>query len=277
MSLIPKFFMEAVLSIGSRDDAGKVFWDATGFLVEKQVNDGKSLVVLITNRHVLDGEKSAVIRLKDTQTGKLKELDLPLEDENKNRLYSVHPDPNVDIAAKLIKARGLEEHNLKLSRFDLDEQALASEKFIEKGGDGGALVYMLGFPMGFVEVDTNTTICRMGCVARMDPAEISKSKRFLLDIQNFPGNSGSPVISMPEAISLVGTNALDKAYLIGIVSGYRPYQEQLLNLQTHRIVEIKSENSGIAVANPVEFIQETVLMELERVFGHDYLKNLQQK
>ena len=269
--------MEAVLSIGSRNKDGSVHWGGTGFLVEKRVPDEKSLVILITNGHVLDGETSVVIRLKESDTGKLRELDLPLIDENKKRLYSVNPHPNIDVAAKLIKARLLEENNLKLSRFDLNEQALTSAEFIDHGGDEGALVYMLGFPMGLVEVDTNTPICRMGCVARMDPAEISKSKRFLLDIQNFPGNSGSPIISMPEAISLVGTKSLDKAYLIGIVNGYRPYQEKLLNLQTHEIVEIKSENSGIALANPVEFIQETVLMELERVFGSDYLKNLQRK
>ena len=271
MALIPRFFMDAVLSIGERIGSGSVHWMGTGFFVSKDVGEGKSFVFLITNRHVLEGKKSAVIRLKAKDTGKLQEVDLPLADENGRRLYSVNPNAGVDIAAILMEAGRLEGIYSKLLSFDFDAHALTSDEFLEQGGDAGSMVYMLGFPMELVEDCSNTPICRMGCVARMDPAEISESRHFLLDIQNFPGNSGSPVVSKPELTRIEGTKSLERAALIGIVHGYFPYEEKLLNTQTGRIVETRSENSGIALANPVEYIMQTVELELLRVFGAAFL------
>lgn len=229
---------------------------------------------LITNRHVLEGKKSAVIRLKEKDTGKLQEVDLPLADGNGRRLYSVNPNTGVDIAAILMEAGRLSGIYSKLLSFDFDAHSLTSDEFLEQGGDAGSIVYMLGFPMELVEAGNNTPICRMGCVARMDPAEISESRNFLLDIQNFPGNSGSPIVSKPELTRLQGTKSLEKAALIGIVHSYFPYEEQLMNTQTGRKVEIRSENSGIALANPVEYIMQTVGMELFRVFGAPFVKAL---
>lgn len=53
---------------------------------------------------------------------------------------------------------------------------MTSSEYLEKGGDEGSYVYMLGFPMGLVNIDTNTPICRGRCVARIDPSEIEKNK-----------------------------------------------------------------------------------------------------
>ena len=60
---------------------------------------------------------------------------------------------------------------------------------------------------------------------------------------------------------------LNQCELIGIIHGYLPYKEQLINSQTHEVVEIRSENSGIAVANPAEFIQEVVEIEMKRNYA----------
>lgn len=46
--------------------------------------------------------------------------------------------------------------------------------------------------------------------------------------------------------------------LIGIIHAYIPYQEKLVNTQTNNVVEIRSENSGIALMHPVEFIREVI-------------------
>ena len=61
---------------------------------------------------------------------------------------------------------------------------------------------------------------------------------------------------------------LGKSVLIGIVHGYIPYEEKLINAQTKKVVEIRSENSGIAVVNPVEFIKEVMEKEIVRSQGH---------
>ena len=56
--------------------------------------------------------------------------------------------------------------------------------------------------------------------------------------------------------------------MIGIVFGYLPYKEQLINAQTQEIVEVRSENSGIAVVHPVEFIKDVIEKEMKRSYNN---------
>ena len=79
--------------------------------------------------------------------------------------------------------------------------------------------------------------------------EISESYDVLFDIQNFPGNSGSPIVSKPDFIGIQGTKILDRCVLIGIIHAYLPYRESLINSQTKEIVEVRSKNSGLALIN----------------------------
>lgn len=260
--------MEAVLSVGVRNDTD-IKWIATGFFVAKPLGENKFQPFMVTNKHVLEGKERVVIRLKKRDTGDLMVIDLPLM-VNGIKMYSTHPDENVDIAVVLIDGSCITKNNLDFAAFNIQEHALTSEEYLKEGGDEGSFVYMLGFPMGLVNVESNVPICRFGCIARMDQTEISAKKHFLLDIQNFPGNSGSPIISRPEVVSIQDTPVLGKAALIGIVCGYIPYKESLINAQTQMVVEIRSENSGIAVANPVEYIRETVEAEMIRYYGKDY-------
>lgn len=265
MSLIPKFYMDAVASIGVRTKE-KILWIGTGFFVIKEVGENQFQPFMVTNKHVIDGLNSVVIRLREKDTGELRCIDMPLM-ENANHLYSVHPDNKVDVAVVLLNGSYITQNNLQFSGFNIEKNAFSSKDFLKKGGNEGSFVYMLGYPMGLVNIGTNIPICRGGCIARIDPNEIEKEKVFLLDIQNFPGNSGSPIISKPEVIGIGDDPVLNQAVLIGIVHGYIPYEEQLINSQTQKVVEVRSENSGIAVANPVEFIREVIEIEMERKYG----------
>lgn len=276
MSLIPKEYTESVISIGITNLRGEVDWIGTGFFVIKEVVTGKFQPFIVTNRHVLEGQRSIAFRLREKDTGKLRVLGMSLYDDHGKQLYSVEGDEKIDIAAIILNYDYIRENNLNFSAIDIDAEALSSDEFLDHGGDEGSIVYMLGFPMGLVAEDSNAPICRMGCVARMDPSEISRNKNFLLDIQNFPGNSGSPIITKPEVISIKGSKALGRPVLIGIVHSYKPYQERLISLQTKELVETRSENSGIASANPVEYIREIVEMELIHIFGPDYQKLYQE-
>lgn len=71
MALIPKFFMEAVVSIGLRNGT-VINWIGTGFFVVKPLGKDKYQPFMVTNRHVLQGNNSVVIRLKENTTGELK-------------------------------------------------------------------------------------------------------------------------------------------------------------------------------------------------------------
>ena len=266
MALIPKFYMDAVVSVGIRSGAS-ISWIGTGFFIIKPVGNEEFLPFMVTNRHVLEGNKAVVIRLKEKNTQQLRIIDMPLE-ENGNPIYSVHDNDKVDIAVVLLNGSFLTQNNLEFAAFNIEDHALISSELVAQGGDEGSYVYMLGFPMGLVNIDSNTPICRGGCIARIDEKEINSKKQFLLDIQNFPGNSGSPIITKPEMIGIGNDPVLGKSVLIGIVHGYIPYEEKLINAQTKKVVEIRSENSGIAVVNPVEFIKEVMEKEIVRSQGH---------
>ena len=92
----------------------------------------------------------------------------------------------------------------------------------------------------------------------MSKEQIAESFNILVDIQNFPGNSGSPIITRPELMAIEGTKSLSRSVLLGIVHSYIPYRESLVNMQTQEIVEIRSENSGLAKVHPVEYILELI-------------------
>ena len=56
MALIPHFYMEAVVSIGIRNE-NTINWIGTGFFVIEPFNDNEGQPFMVTNRHVLQGEK----------------------------------------------------------------------------------------------------------------------------------------------------------------------------------------------------------------------------
>lgn len=257
MAIIPDFYINAVTAIGTRT-ASDVNWFGTGFLASRVVDaEGSVRPFLITNRHVLEGERKIVFRLRKKGSEEFDTVDADLY-ENGNLLYLAHPQPDVDIAVLPLNGSFFVENNLEFSAFNIDEHGMSSDELRNEGVDEGSLIHMLGFPMGLVNVNSTLPICRLGCVARMSAAQIAETRNILVDIQNFPGNSGSPIVTRPEIVSISGTKSLNKSMLLGIVHSYIPYQETLMNTQTKQVVEIRSENSGIAKVHPVELIREVV-------------------
>ena len=63
MGLIPKFYMESVVSIGIRSASG-INWIGTGFFVIKKIKDEDAYhPFMVTNRHVIENLEAIVIRL----------------------------------------------------------------------------------------------------------------------------------------------------------------------------------------------------------------------
>ena len=208
---------------------------------------------------MLKDEKNIVIRLRKKDGEDFQTIDVSLFENGKKR-YVVHPIDAIDIAVLPLNGKFFTDNQLAFDAFNIDDlnHVMSSEELRNEGVDEGSLVHMLGYPMGLVNANSTLPICRLGCVARMSKAQIDESYNVLVDIQNFPGNSGSPIVTRPEIVSIQGTKALNKSVLLGIIHSYIPYQESLMNTQTKKIVEIRSENSGIAKVHPVEYIREVV-------------------
>lgn len=258
MAIIPNFYLNAVVAIGN-GNASNVTWCGTGFLAFRTVDAKGERPLLITNKHVFKDEKNIVIRLRKKDSENFHTIDVSLY-ENGKQLYTVHPMDAIDIAVLPLNGQFFTDNDLAFDAFNIDDSnnAMTSGELREEGVDEGTLIHMLGYPMGLVNTNSTLPICRLGCIARMSKEQIDETYNILVDIQNFPGNSGSPIVTRPEIVSIKGTKALKKSVLLGIIHSYIPYQETLMNTQTKKIVELRTENSGIANVHPVEYIREVV-------------------
>jgi S1-C subfamily serine protease len=122
----------------------------------------------------------------------------------------------------------------------------------------GDPVYVLGYPMGLVAPDRQYVISRFGSISRIRDLKDGYAKDFLVDATVFPGNSGGPVINGSYVSSIVGTQAPNKACLIGMVKSYIPYHDRAVSPQTGQTRVVFEENSGLSSVVPTDFIKETV-------------------
>lgn len=262
MAIIPQIYNDAVVAIGALKEDGSKVWYATGFVVARKNEDGGYNTFLVSNKHVFDnGSRNILLRFNISGKIDAKDYTATLIDAQENKRFSVHPES--DVACLLLNQSILSTDLGKLSAFDLEELALTREQMIENDVIEGSIIYSLGFPSGLVGVDSKVPLCRMGCISKIK--EQYDANGYLLDIQNFPGSSGSPVINRIEANHLQGTKVYNSTKLIGILAKYIPYHDVLISRQTGIEMQIIQENSGIAVAYDVNSIKEVVEMEFARV------------
>lgn len=266
MSIIPKQFLDAVVSLGVKNPSN-TFWVGTGFIVgrREEGNPNLSTFYIVTNKHVVSNRDKIEVRFNNENSTNVKDYTAPLVINGK-KVYSEHPNNNVDVIAIQINAKLLISDKSKWSAYDLESNTLTLEQMKNTGVDEGTYVYTLGFPMNLVGNFNNSPICRSGCISRVYDAfsMVEKAESFLVDAQAFPGNSGGPVINRPEIVSIQGTPYNSKANLIGILSAYIPYRDVLVSRQTQQETMILTENSGLTIVHPVDRIKEVVENEYLR-------------
>lgn len=259
MALIPPFFSDCVVAIGTGDNASERRWIASGFLYGVPINAPLRdyQVYLVTNRHVLMGLDNAYLRCNPQTDKPAREFHLTLFD-GERPLWFAHPDDEIDVAVMPIHFDLLVESGMQVAYFQADQHSATIADLNALGVAEGDFAYVLGFPMGLVGQHRNAVIVRGGTLARVRDLLARASKIFLVDAFVFPGNSGGPVILKPEAIAIEGTQPQLTPYLIGIVQAYVPYDDVAFSAQTGRPRVVFEENTGLAAAHPVDFIIETI-------------------
>lgn len=269
MAIIPPFFMDAVVALGVELPGNKKYWVGTGFLVgrKEEKTSNRSTVYIITNKHVVKNQKQLYVRFNNNSAAGVNDLRMFLVNKGGVKNYTEHPHLDVDVVAIQVLPQVIVDNNSSLSFFDLDSHSLTLEQMQHTGVNEGSLVYALGFPMNLVNDSVKAPICRLGCISRVADAFISPQAAvaYLVDAQTFPGNSGGPIVSRPEHISIDGTPSNTSANLIGILSAYIPYRETLYSRQTGRDRMIQEENSGLTIVHPVDRIKEVVELEWARI------------
>lgn len=264
MALIPRFFLDCVVAIGMPSGKEQVNWIASGFLYGdffQKGEEGKNIyhVYLITNRHVFKELKQVLLRFNPTGKEAAKQYSLDLVDaSSKKMLWTPHPNPNIDIAVIGINVKLLREHKIQVAYFKSDQHIAALDKIAELGITEGDFVYTLGFPMGLIGPERNYVIVRSGNIARIQDAIDHRSNEFLIDAFIFPGNSGGPVVTKPEAMAIRETKAVSSAYLVGVIQSYVPYQDVAISVQTKRPRVVFEENSGLTSVIPIDFVKEAI-------------------
>lgn len=266
MSLIPHFFLDTVVALGVPDQNGSVKFTATGFLCghpmgEKNKRNQGYWVFLVTNRHVIANKTEFMVRLNGPMNASPKTYTLPVGNSPGAMHWTLHPDPDVDVAVLLIDAIGEPLKNVK-SSFIFGDYVASLEKLRQGKFSEGNEVFVLGYPLGLAGNEQNYVIVRHGIVARIQDWYDSSSKFFLIDSSVFPGNSGGPVFAKPT-LHTYG-EAITHAKLIGMVSSYLTYQEIAVSEQTGRRRMLFEENSGLATVVPIDAIQKTISIAAKR-------------
>ena len=164
----------------------------TGFFFNLFLHQDTSVLVLVTNRHVLEDSASVFTTLTYAKPdgspnfGKTKRIQLTQ--------WLFHPDPAVDLAILPLAPA-------------LNPLLSAGEKFVFAPTDQSLIptdsqlreltpledVLIIGYPDGISDTVNNVPVLRKGITATPAYLNFRGEPKFLLDAAIFPGSSGSPV------------------------------------------------------------------------------------
>lgn len=268
MALIPPFFLDTVVAIGTLNDKNETVWIGTGFLfgylVTPPQNPKQYRTYLVTNKHVIQTQNIIILRFNPQTDQAATDFKESLNDVNGNPTWTGHPDPAVDVAVLSVNADVLNQQGLIYNFFASDDHCMNIKNMHDNGVTEGDFLFALGFPMGLVSKDRKNVILRQGVIARIRDLFEKRTKDFIIDASVFPGNSGGPVILKPEMVSITGTQANASASLIGLVKSYITFQDVAVSQQTGKPRIIFEENSGLSLVEPVDHIIETIVEDFRK-------------
>ena len=260
MALIPPGYLKAIVSLGVCEEE-QFMHHGTGFLCNHPVaqKEGSTSYrsFLVTNRHVAQ-EDDLSIRFNRITSGALEIHPLA---SVAMRNWTMHPDPDVDVAVLPVSGILMEERNVVEAEIFFTDIGAPSDTEVRDIAEGNG-VFVLGFPLGLVGEERNYPIVRHGIVARIQDWLRGDERTFLIDASVFPGNSGGPVVLKPETVAVHETRAITHSLLIGMVRAYIPSQEVAVSERTGRPKVIFEENSGLAEVVPIDVIRETMKLAI---------------
>ncbi|RVN99992.1 S1 family peptidase [Sinorhizobium meliloti] len=203
----------------------------TGFFFGFDLGDNESLVLLLTNKHVVDGANRARIYLSrangnEPAFGAINAWEITEFDQ----LVVRHPNPSVDLAAFPVggvlndmSRAGTPAYfrSLGLNNIPTDEQAEQLTAIEE--------ILMIGYPIGVWDETNNLPIVRRGITATPYARDYNGAPEFMIDCACFPGSSGSPVMianngSFPRKDGSIAIGS--RFHLLGLLWGGPQYTAQ---------------------------------------------------
>ncbi|WP_312062265.1 S1 family peptidase [Pantoea septica] len=175
----------------------------TGFLFTFVHPDNKDLLcpLLVTNKHVINGSKVALVRFNISSQADPNIMFYNLTVESPESAFIMHPDKDVDLCVLPLNdfMKDLEARGFALdAAFFEDNNLNGLEKLtpVEE-------VFMTGYPNGLWDEKNNKPITRKGITASDVNTDWNGNEEFMIDMACFGGSSGSPVYVMNEGSYVV--------------------------------------------------------------------------
>ena len=195
----------------------------TGFIVSFAVSIDRVALLLITNRHVVEGASSCHLHFTtmDPVTGERSAdrfHDALVSDASQAWIFH----PTEDLAA--LPFTGVRDQlvsdGVHIHYIAIDDNTIATEDellSIEAAED----IIMVGYPSGIWDEANNMPVFRRGTTATAPALDLDGRKEFLIDCAVYPGSSGSPIFLFNIGGYLSGNQFMlgaSRIKLIGVLS-----------------------------------------------------------
>lgn len=171
----------------------------TGFYFDYLSADGRVMPLVVTNRHVVEGEWGNSFRVHISVINDGKPMPSGVcEDVVINNIQNewvFHPDPLVDLAILpfVPVERPLTKRGLSVYRQALTQSLIPSAEVLSSLLPNEEIT-MVGYPTSLWDEINNYPLFRRGITATHPAINFMGKKEFLIDMAAYHGSSGSPVV-----------------------------------------------------------------------------------
>ena len=287
MPQIPTSFLQSVMAIGiEKSDIGPKgagrtdVVEGTGLLYlypsEKAAKerDVPRLVYLVTCKHIVENarlnrDQSFWVRMNRSQGEGTVKFTVPIG-SGFNGGWWFHP--TADVAVIPMDWEQFDSLDIKWSHFRI---GLSRNDVSERGYFEGDEVFLLGFPVGWLEGLHDYPIVRLGVFAQIQGWLHGDHYTFLVDGSGFPGNSGGPVITKPQTFDIdefnrmhiPGKDGRSGSYLVGIV-GERKFSTMDNTGYSDVDLGFIQETADLIEVIPMDTVNETIDIALSKALDN---------
>lgn len=224
----------------------------TGFFFQFLDNkeEGKSVPVIVTNKHVVKNASIGILRfsLNDEKDEKAKDKYCEVRLDRFEARWIMHPEDNVDLCilpiASICEDLASKGYSIQCAYCNMD--VVPTQKEIEEQITCIEDITVIGYPDGIWDEVNNRPIVRRGITATSLQLDFNGKPDFLIDAAIFGGSSGSPVFLFNQGAFPMpngGICAGSRIKLVGIVRAVA----QHTTTGEFRIIDIPTVQKPISV------------------------------